>query len=273
MFATACFGGKGQPTVLSVSSPDGNAVAFVTESQQIDAPHRELWVRFAGSKPQKIEQADAESSPVSRIVWSSDGRAVIFVVSGDRRVGSGVVVRRSGSNGTRPSSQHIELHAASAASISVDSGGRVTFPASDLLPDAPLWLPATAYGDVGIYADGSSDLRLGFSDEVSPESVSESLRARFGQLGWSELSHDVLNPGVPTSFAAGWRVLNGGLIPDGYSVAPTVRGWTGQWRRADVLVQYSLMHVDGRLTGYASYVPPSITVLREKIGQRNARSR
>ena len=41
----------------------------------------------------------------------------------------------------------------------------------------------------------------------------------------------------------------------------------------DELLRYSLMHVDGRLTGYASYSPPYITRMHEEVGHRNAAGR
>jgi hypothetical protein len=273
----ACAGGvAASRTVISVPSPAHDAVAFVTESPSFDPPNQTLRVGFDGSGPVEIEHLGRFTHAFSRIAWSPDGRAVLFVVNGNRGPDFGVVVWRPATPGDRPKTGHVDLHeVASAARVAIDQDGRANVPIADLRPDFPLWLPAAVSGDVGFYSDGSYDLKLRFASDASAELVTESLRAHFRRAGWSEQAHEVLNPTMATSFASGWRPLGGGVIPPGYShlLPPMVRRWTGEWRRGDELVRYSLMHVDDRLTGYASYSPPYITRIHEEVGRRNAAGR
>jgi len=125
-------------------------------------------------------------------------------------------------------------------------------------PASALWLPPDAQGTVQSHDDGSSDVRLEWPRGVPYEAISASLIEHFKTTGWTERPFEVLNPTIPTSFAHGWRVPH-----------PRVHEWTGEWvRESGELVRYSLVDVDTKTRGYASYLSPSLARLQARIGAR-----
>jgi hypothetical protein len=74
----------GLPRVaLSVTSPDGRAVAFVRNHPSIDPPEQSVWLSVDG-RARRLRRLGSDSDWCSKIVWSADGSTVGFLVQDAR---------------------------------------------------------------------------------------------------------------------------------------------------------------------------------------------
>ena len=69
-------------TVLSEISPDGMFNAYVSESPSMDPPNQSLFVsRSSGNEFRLIEELPEDIEYVKQIVWSPDGKKVVFATN------------------------------------------------------------------------------------------------------------------------------------------------------------------------------------------------
>ncbi|MGZ8868402.1 MAG: hypothetical protein ACXW2P_08660 [Thermoanaerobaculia bacterium] len=74
----------GLPRVaLSVTSPDGRAVAFVRNHPSIDPPEQSVWLSVDG-RARQLRRLGPDSDWCNTIVWSADGSTVGFLVQDAR---------------------------------------------------------------------------------------------------------------------------------------------------------------------------------------------
>ena len=273
LFVPACQRLTGH-TVRSAASPAGGSLAYVVDEPSIDPPNQTLWVRFPGTPPQRVGRLGEDTHWCERIVWSPDSRAVLFVAADNQGPDHGLIVWTPESHTSTSSTGRVGLkHVGSTEGLSVDRYGRVSVPRRDLRQEFPLWVPQDAGSEVGLTTDGGAETRLQWPGGIPREAVSGSLIDHFNVAGWTQRSHEILNPRVATSFAKGWNTLNRGVIPVGSTAgAPAVRGWTAEWTRdTGELVRYQLTEVDGTVRGYAYYLTPALTREHERMGKRDAR--
>jgi hypothetical protein len=250
-------------TVLSVASPKGDTSASVTENPLLNSLRQALWVHVGG-RPQLVMGLSKKSHACEQIVWSADGDVVLFVAEG-RGSRFGVIVRGIVDEPSR------RLHISrvtldrlrSGRDIRVDGFGRVSVPVEDGPADNPLWAPPSASVDVGLYADGTSDLHLTIRATIAKESTTNALTSHFARLGWTEQTFEWLNPTTPTSFTTGWRDGRGGVVPtDGQGRRlrqPTVHLWSGEWKNPQGdLIRYYLTSIDGEVRGSGVHYPGKI---------------
>lgn len=110
-----------------------------------------------------------------------------------------------------------------------------------------------------VYSDGSAAVTFTLTT-AERDALSTAVVQHFVNTGWRQRETEYLNPGMPTSFKAGWRHECACVVqidPQGRPLpAEPYYEWQGEWenRQGDV-VRYSLSVVGMHLTGYAACIP------------------
>ena len=73
-------------TPVSVTSPDGQFVAFVRNHPNLDPPSQSIWLGAIGRSATKLKTLGPDSDWCNTIVWSSDSSTVSYLVQDARLV-------------------------------------------------------------------------------------------------------------------------------------------------------------------------------------------
>lgn len=119
--------------------------------------------------------------------------------------------------------------------------------------------PTAVFEGRSVYSDGSAAVTFTLTT-AERRALSTAVVQHFAEAGWHQRETEYLNPGIPTSFKAGWRHECACVIQTDAQGRPIPAEpyyeWQGEWenRRGDV-VRYSLSAVGVHLTGYAACIP------------------